>query len=300
MLHEFALDPAAVAGWTSRAQGRLVTEAFRIGNGRVPACLPRKWRRMVWDAFRGNDQNERLRLNVLVSYLYERASGRGVGAWDSAISWLDNVLLEHDREPFHAIVTTSHREGAPHVICDDDFETTNQFWQVIRTRTVDRTAAEYAAALRGLVAAARKVIIVDPAFDPQERRFTLTLDAIASHEPIATGKVVPCLIVRMDKRTPDADELEQRCRRYLPRHLHPNTFLDIVLAEQRPGGERLHNRFIVTDAGSVLLGDSIDEGKPGETNDLALLDEDHHRKRLLAYANPDLAFVVVRRFCVRA
>ena len=82
MLYEFALDPAAVAGWTSRAQGRLVKEAFRIGSGRVPACVPGRWRRMVWEALAGDDQNVRLRIGVLIGYLHERASGRRVGTWD--------------------------------------------------------------------------------------------------------------------------------------------------------------------------------------------------------------------------
>ena len=295
MLYEFALDPAAVAGWTSRAQGRLVKEAFRIGSGRVPACVPGRWRRMVWEALAGDDQNVRLRIGVLIGYLHERASGRRVGTWDGAVSWLSNVLVEHAREPFHAIVTTAQKEGAPYVLCDDDLETTNKYWQVIRTRPVRRTAAGYAAAFRGLIGAARRVVIVEPVFDPQERRFTLALEAIASLDPIASGQVTPCLIVRMDERTPTADELERRCRLYLPRHLGPNTSLDILFAEQKSGGERLHNRFIVTDVASVLLGDSIDEGRPGETNDIALLDEEHHRGRLAAYGNADQAFNVVRR-----
>ena len=300
MLYEFALDPAAVARWTSHSQGCFVKEAFRIGNGRVPACVPHRWRRMVWQAFRGDDQNQRLRIEVLISYLHERASGRRIGTWDGAMSWLGNVLVEHAREPFHAIVTTAQREGAPYVLCDDDLEPTNEYWQIIRTRPVGRTAAEYAAAFRGLIRAARRVVIVEPVFDPQERRFTLTLEAIASLEPIASGKVTPCLIVRMDERTPTADEFERRCRLYLPRHLHPNASLDILFAEQKPGGERLHNRFVVTDIGSALLGDSIDEGKSGETNDVALLDEDHHRMRLAAYGNPGQAFNVVRRLRVTA
>src|SRR5207245_1948317 len=103
------------------------------------------------------------------------------------------------------------------------------------------TAAEYAAAFRGLIGAARRVVIVEPVFDPQERRFTLTLRAIAALEPIASGKITPCLIVRLDRA---ADEFERHCRRYLPRHLGPNASLEIVFAEQKPGGERLHNRLV--------------------------------------------------------
>ena len=114
--------------------------------------------------------------------------------------------------PGHQVVGRSRRWGRARQV---------EFWQVIRTRAVGRTAAGYAAALHGLIGAARQVVIVEPVFNPQEPRFTPALEAVASLEPIPTGKVTPCLIVRMDERTPTADELEQRCRLYLPRHLHP-------------------------------------------------------------------------------
>lgn len=73
----------------------------------------------------------------------------------------------------------------------------------------------------------------------------------------------------------------------------------MVWAEQKPGGERLHNRFIVTDVGSVLMGDSTDEGGAGETNDFALLDEDYHRGLLAMYGNVGEAFHIVGRLRLR-
>jgi hypothetical protein len=130
---------------------------------------------MVWDAVAGDDPNERLRLGILIGYLYERSSGRRVGTWDAAMSWLSNILVEHAREPFRAIVTTAQKggaPGAPYVLCDDDLEPANEYWQVFRTRAVRRTAAEYAAAFRGLIGVATRVAIVEPVFKPQERRFT--------------------------------------------------------------------------------------------------------------------------------
>ena len=74
---------------------------------------------MVWEAFCGG-QNKRLRMGVLVDYLYERASGRRVETWDATIPWLSIILIEHDRVPFHAIVTTAEKEGAPYVLCEND------------------------------------------------------------------------------------------------------------------------------------------------------------------------------------
>jgi hypothetical protein len=111
MLYEFALDPAVVASWKTREQGRLVIDAFRIGNGRVPACIPRTWRRMVWDALGSVDQHDRQRLEVLVRYLSDRASSRRPADWDVAVAWLENAIREHARKPFRAIISTARREG---------------------------------------------------------------------------------------------------------------------------------------------------------------------------------------------
>jgi hypothetical protein len=41
---------------------------------------------------------------------------------------------------------------------------------------------------------------------------------------------------------------------------------------------------LITDAGGVMMGDSIDQGEPGQTNDLALLDDSHFAE-VLAEAN---------------
>jgi hypothetical protein len=139
-------------------------------------------------------------------------------------------------------------------------------------------------------------VIVEPVFRPHEMRFTATLDAVAGLDPIAKGTLTPCLIVRSDDAAPPASDFQRDCQLYLPRRLVPGASIEVLFVEQMQGGERLHNRFVITDVGSVLLGDSIDEGIRGETNDLALLDEDHHRARLATYGNAETAFHVVGRF----
>ncbi len=145
-------------------------------------------RRMVWDAFRSDNQHERLRMDVLVRYLKDRATSHRTPDWDGAMPWLDNALVEHTREPFHAIITTARRYGADYVLCDDDLDPVNALWQIARTRSVARTAADYTAASRGLICAARKVVIVEPVFRPHELRFTATLKAVAGLDPIAKGR----------------------------------------------------------------------------------------------------------------
>jgi hypothetical protein len=69
---------------------------------------------------------------------------------------------------------------------------------VARTSSVERTAAAYAQIFDGVIRASSLVLIVEPVFDPQDTRFTTTLQAIASLEPIAGGQITPCLIGRSD------------------------------------------------------------------------------------------------------
>ena len=60
--------------------------------------------------------------------------------------------------------------------------------------------------------------------------------------------------------------------------------------KEREGGEKLHNRYILTDIGGVQFGVGLDEGEPGTTDDIARLSVDTFRKRFEDYAGPNFAF----------
>ena len=42
---------------------------------------------------------------------------------------------------------------------------------------------------------------------------------------------------------------------------------------QRDGGEKLHNRYVLTELGGVQFHVGLDEGNPGETDEVDLLEE---------------------------
>jgi hypothetical protein len=66
--------------------------------------------------------------------------------------------------------------------------------------------------------------------------------------------------------------------------------LRIVRLEQRPQGEQLHNRYILTDVGGVLFGAGLDEGDDGITDDVHLLDRAQYEQRWQQYASDSPAF----------
>lgn len=52
---------------------------------------------------------------------------------------------------------------------------------------------------------------------------------------------------------------------------------------ERPGGQKLHNRYILTDLGGVSFHHGLDTGADGETDDLTRLDLDQYLFRCKQY-----------------
>ena len=60
---------------------------------------------------------------------------------------------------------------------------------------------------------------------------------------------------------------------------------------EKLGGEKLHNRYILTDLGGVTFGIGLDDGNEGETDDLNLMDRVNYELRWSQYVgNPPAGF----------
>lgn len=274
MIHEYALDPEAILRWNDRLTRKLVLEAFRSGSGRVPACLPSKWARQLINESEIEDQNERKQFIEFVRALDLKKSKRQATVWDGgARTWLENILLEHNARSFHAIVTPQAVEGCAQAIgVDVDLDAGP--WTVARSRRIPRTAEALASAVAPLLFSTRTVTIVDPVFRPVHR-FDAGIQRLlaASANPAFTTEVR--ILMREDNGDrPWPAMMERDCDRLGP-FVPARVILEVIYAPAANIGARLHNRFILTDEGGVMLGDSIDEGQAGESNDVALLDQAH-------------------------
>src|ERR687892_2444801 len=80
------------------------------------------------------------------------------------------------------------------------------------------------------------------------------------------------------------------CERYLPTLVPAGLILIVRRWTNRAGGERLHNRYVLTDIGGVQFGVGLDEGDPGTTDDVTRLDTDAYRRRMEDYTGAAPAF----------
>ncbi len=287
MIHEYALEPELVATWGNRHDFRYFVEKFGFGQPRVVSRYPKPWKRLVWEAFRSVDDLDRTRMLELLQRIGESMVHRRGYLWNAGRMWVENAQAEHGRVPFHAIMARENPHHDPRILVASALEVTTPLWAVPRGVTVTRRAADMAAAVAAMLRIAKVVIFVDPHFGPERLRHRRTLEAflrsVVDGRPV--GDPLRLEVHTSVDGTGTRDFFEGECRRRLPRCVPGRVNLKVVRLLQRAQGERLHNRYILTDLGGVLFGVGLDEGDDDDTDDVHLLDRTQYAERWQQYAS---------------
>ena len=141
-------------------------------------------------------------------------------------------------------------------------------------------------AVSGMLRLCNSVVFVDPHFRPQEIRFRRSLESFLNE--VVNGRAARSMPKRVEIQT--GDDLEysvfvSQCKANLPKIVPPGLKIRIIRLRQRPEGEKLHNRYILTDIGGVSFNTGLDEGDDGESDDLQLLTKEQYLKRWRQYAD---------------
>jgi hypothetical protein len=292
MIYEYALEPELVATWVDRDVGRYFIENFGLGHPRIVSRYPKRWKKQVWESFNSNNEIERARMTELIKHLSETMVKRRGGAWNPGAGWLENAEGEHGRVPFHAILAGSNPRGHGCVLVADDLDDAPPLWALCRGRSVTRTASEIAAAVASMLRTAEVVVFVDPRFGPENRRHRRPLREFL----LALIDARPCESPQRIEVHCSADGgatekfFRTECQRWLPSVVPLGLRVLLIRLRQRAGGERLHNRYILTDLGGVSFGVGLDEGDPGDSDDIHLHDRAQYEERWHQYAGDTPAF----------
>ncbi|NEV60377.1 hypothetical protein [Thiorhodococcus minor] len=289
MIHEYAIEPHLVANAGSLARFRFWSLEFGLGTPRIMAQLPKKknWRRLVFQAMNSNTGDvERTRVEALIGHLTSSSSCRETAVYDGALPWIDNALSEHARQPFRAILAAEDRAGFPAIIVAEPLERVyeSESWQVKRSICVPRNADSMAAAVEVMLACCRVAIFVDSHFGPENPRHRRPMEkffaAMRSRDDRLMHRLEICT-----GSSATLDFLEQEFRDRLARHLSPGTKLILKKLTQQDTGEKIHNRYIITELGGVQFGTGMDDGKKGENDDVNLMDIDQYLQRWDQYCD---------------
>ena len=109
---------------------------------------------------------------------------------------------------------------------------------------------------------------------------------------LASNGVVPG-VVRVHSLAKSTLDFFETSAKKMAARLPSSITVEFARWEQRDGGERIHNRYVLTDLGGVSLGVGIDEGKEGETDDLLLLPQATYALRWAQYVENNGAFKAI-------
>ncbi|MBU5614461.1 hypothetical protein [Geomonas azotofigens] len=305
MFFEYALEPELVAQWCDRTSFAAFMQRFGIDARRIVSRFPKRWERSVEDAFLQKYPSpsfaQKQRKTQIISYLTKRMVRRGSTNFKNDISWLENAEVEHTHRPFGGIVASSNprRNNAVVVVCsaDDILEKFDQLPQ--GTREVARTANEMSSALAPLLRCCEVAVFVDPHFDAVQRflaPFRLFMDELVVNRVSISSPQIQLHVAVVNQLNPalelhQANQVLARLGKALPMLIPRGHDVRIVVWKEKLRGQKLHNRYLLTDIGSVSLGTGLDcndesfnqDIPQAQTDDIFCLSEIHQDKRWCEY-----------------
>lgn len=289
MIYEYALEPELVATWGAALNYRFFLREFDQGKGRLVSRYPKTWVKKVWDAYDGASQMDKKRLEELLIRLKETMVKRKDACWDDHVDgWLENALIEHDRYPFRAILARNNPDNLQQIICEDSLGTSPcQCWDSPHGITVNRKAPEMANAIKGTLSLCRWVKFIDPHISSGRSGYKNSLKdfltILNKNRPIGPLEAVE---IHTGGDGASSDYLNETFEKCIPVGLSVTLFQ----WQERPGGQKLHNRYILTDLGGISFHHGLDAGADGETDDITRLDREQYLLRCKQYDTKAPAF----------
>jgi hypothetical protein len=182
--------------------------------------------------------------------------------------------------------------AVPEVITPDILfsESPPSGWSVPPNPSPPRTSEAFPQALAPLLTRCKEAVFVDPHFNPSEQRFREPLEKMLK-VLWGTGRCISepkaQLVVAEPPR--GAEVLLRECQKWLPQILAPGRNLKVTVLRQRKGGEKIHNRYVLTLLAGISFGTGLDvaedEDMPGQSDDLCRLSSEQLNKRWSQYVN---------------
>lgn len=269
MIQEYALDPELLANEFPK-HNHFFVEAFGKHSIRFISKFPKGWRSDLLAALKKSpfkdDVRAKAAVTVFADRLLEKAIKRNHGTLVSG-SWLVKAEKEHLETPFHAILARYNPNENASVIPWSEVSE-HPKWEAPRDYHPKRLASCIASLVDPLLIRAKEVIFVDPYFDivADEYRPIFAEYFRSIQANIVTDKLKITIITALRKvqqkgiREPGSENVEsfvQDCHELIPGMISSGCTVTIAILKERIGGQRLHDRFILTKNAGIQFGTSL-------------------------------------------
>ncbi len=262
MIHEYAIEPALAVAWaTHRNEFEYYYEKFGLGQPKIMSEFPKfkNWRKQFKRAAAGAQDFELQRITAFFSLLTEKRIHRDGFSYDGTISWLENAETENERCQFQAILASENPRQYGNVLTQGAIKT-HPLWKINEQDFCPRIAQKMAQLVSAMLSNCLEVHFIDPHFGPENTRHLRPLKAFLKEmADNRRGRPQGCIEIHTSDKA-DADFFKDHCQEKLPNIVPSGYRVKLKRWIQRPGGVKLHERFILTNIGGVKVGPGLDDG----------------------------------------
>ena len=271
-----------------------------VSRGRLVAEYPANWRDQICQLALNNPP---VKAGSIMARLKPTPGLGAIRKWvptgrpfDKGKDWLTNAESHQGASAFDAIVATNNPRNKNRVLIAGEFPKDQAPWKVEGQIEIPRTAEKLLECARFLLQASDELILVDPNFDAIEARFRDPFGELVRVRPAGKSWKRCELHVAhpLDKGQLDKNVLANRIahmKQFLPGLIPAGTVAKVYFWARRPGGKRLHPRFILTDIGGIQPDYGLDEGDSlNDTTIVALLGHEVWQLVKADYCHPSPSF----------
>ena len=274
MIYEYAIDPSLVVAWAkSQKDFEYYYEKFGLGQSKIMSEFPKfkNWRKQFRQAAAGAQDFELQRITSLFSLLAERRVLRDGFTYDGTISWLENAETENSRCPFQAILSSENPRKNERVL-SPGFVKNSQLWKTEEQDFCPRISENMAQLVLPILSNCSKLYLIDPHFGPENPRHRRPVEAfLKCMANNRFGKPLPdCIEIHTSDKA-DFEFFKNTCHEKLPDLILAGYCVKLKRWIWRTGGEKFHQRFILSDIGGVEVDPGLDDGNEGESFKVMLL-----------------------------
>ena len=258
MIFEYAISPSLFKCDTHIA---FLAESLGMERGRLISDFPKdQWERFALEFIKKHAQGD-VQLKIWKEWLFSLRKRRAIvrrqgSCWNNSRSWSENVIAEHKRLRFRAIVDEKSNPVCAEVMQVGVPLAISPLWAAKGDCHVDRQAAAMIGEIQALLDISGTIILIDRNFSV-DGRFTNVLVQLANY--VANGKKGPKVAqikyVVSDAVYPTA-EMTKRCTEMLSGLLPASISIKFLIKSR----SKLHDRFVLTERGGLNFGTGLDEG----------------------------------------
>jgi hypothetical protein len=203
-----------------------------------------------------------------------------------------NAENEHLARPFRGIVADANPRNRDFVLIGRDLDESQPLWKMEDKVFVPRTAVQLAALVYPLLRISETLVFVDRHFGPENVRYRTVFRELMKAS-ITGRRRDPTSLVYFTGTAATNEFFLDTCRDELPRNIPAGISVRLAKLAERQGGEKFHNRYVLTERGGISLGTGLDAGPAGQTDDAYLLAQEQYLRRRNDYMGVTPSFDLV-------